>query len=658
MSSLASVKRWWQEYSGEEETPLDGDTPAWAVSLVAHVVVLVSMASIGLPEPVETEKPIAIVQTPTEENDVLLTPEPEMVISEERMEEVGAESEQSEEIAQAIAPTLAEESVVAVETEPAINSDIKIEPLDVVSTSPDTIDQTIAVKGTTGYATKGATGAVDRLTAEIRASLDQRPTVICWVFDQSVSLSAQRKEIAARLERVFDELGVDGSEKNRPDLLNLVFAYGNAVKQVTTKPTHDGDEVVAAINDIPVDDSGVENTFSAIEAAALKGKTLRFGPPRRNVMIVAFTDEVGNDQAKADAVAEFCRKQGMPVYVVGVPAPFGMKEVKMKFVEFDPKFDESEQWAVVEQGPESLYPEVVKIFTSGKFADEAMDSGFGPFSLSKICAETGGIYFCLHANRGATGRVTDGETAPMASRLRYFFDADVMRHYAPDYVSAAKIDKMLAGNRAMKALVDAARSSAVGGLESPTTTFPRIDDGQLAGLLGEAQKAAAKITPKIDSLYATLNAGLPDRDKIEEKRWQAGYDLALGRILAVKVRTDAYNIMLAQAKTGMKFKDPKNDTWELAASDDVSAVGSQTEKLAKQAKMLLERVVNEHPGTPWAMIAGEELRTPLGYQWKENYTGVAKRQMGGGGNNNPAPRADDKAKGLAPPKPKRPLKNL
>jgi hypothetical protein len=58
------------------------------------------------------------------------------------------------------------------------------------------------------------------------------------------------------------------------------------------------------------------------------------------------------------------------------------------------------------------------------------------------------------------------------------------------------------------------------------------------------------------------------------------------------------------------------------------------------------------------MIAGEELRAPLGYRWKEAYTGVAKRQMGGGGNNNPAPQADDKAKMIEKPKPKRPLKNL
>ena len=75
-------------------------------------------------------------------------------------------------------------------------------------------------------------------------------------------------------------------------------------------------------------------------------------------MDVAFTDEVGNDQQLADQTAQYCRKLGIPVYVVGVPAPFGMREVRMKCVEFDPKFDqgEDEQWAVIEQGPETLFP--------------------------------------------------------------------------------------------------------------------------------------------------------------------------------------------------------------------------------------------------------------------------------------------------------------
>jgi hypothetical protein len=655
MSSIEQARRWWQEYTGEEETPFDGDTPAWAVSLVLHVAVLLSMGLVGLPESPPRPPVITIVQTPeVVEDEVLLTPPQELAVSEERQDAAGTQSDESLEVAQSLAPVVADESIVPVEAAEDIVSDIKLESVDAVATGLE-LNADIAFKGDVGVGTTGAGGAVDRLTIEIAASLQQRPTLVCWVFDQSVSLAAQRKEIASRLDRVFDELGVTGSEKNRPDLLNLVFAYGQQVRSVTEKPTREAADVVSAIQDIAIDDSGVEMTFSAIRMAAERAKPLRFGPPKRNVMIVAFTDEVGNDQNLADQTAAACKAYAMPVYVVGVPAPFGMREVKMKFVEFDPKYDSSEQWAVVEQGPETLYPEVVRVH-SGRDGDEPIDSGFGPFSLSKLCAETGGIYFCVHANRDTRGRVSDAATAPMASRLRYFFDHDAMKGYRPDYVMAAKIDQMLAGNRAKKSLVEAARSSVLQPMEAPQTTFPRVDDGALALLLGEAQKVAARIQPKIDALHGILSAGAVDRDKIQEKRWQAGYDLAMGRVLAVKIRTDAYNIMLAQAKSGMKFKDPKNDTWVLQPSDDVSTVGSQTEKLAKQAKVYLERVVQEHPGTPWALLAAEELRTPLGYKWGESFTGVNKPQMnGGGGNGNPA---DDARRKLAPPKPKRPLKNL
>ena len=54
----------------------------------------------------------------------------------------------------------------------------------------------VVVRGAASAVTTGAAGAVDRLTAEIVASLGQRPTLVCWLFDRSVSLSAQRQEIA------------------------------------------------------------------------------------------------------------------------------------------------------------------------------------------------------------------------------------------------------------------------------------------------------------------------------------------------------------------------------------------------------------------------------------------------------------------------------
>ena len=655
VSSLDRFRLWWQEYTGEEETPFDGDTPAWAVSLVLHVTVLLSMALIGLPRAPAKPQPIAIVATEPVEPEVLLDLPEELAVSVEPQQEAGAQSKDALEMAQSLAPTIAEESILPVVLEDNSAVETDLEPVDIDPTGL-ALTADIAVKGDIGVGTTGASGAVDRLTVEIAASLEQRPTLVCWVFDQSVSLAAQRKEIAARLSRVFAELGMNKSQANRPDLLNLVFAYGKGMQQVIEKPTSEADAVVAAIENISVDDSGVEMTFSAIRAAAERAKPLRIGPPRRNVMIVAFTDEVGNDPQFADQTAQVCRTQGMPVYVVGVPAPFGMAQVKMKFVEFDPRYDGGEEWAVVDQGPETLYPEFVRIHP--REAEEPIDSGFGPFYLSKLCAETGGIYFAVHPNRGARGRVSDAEVAPMASRLRRFFAPDALKAYRPDYVAAVKIDQMIVANKAKKALVDASRSSQISPMDAPTMVFLRVDDGALALLLAEAQKGAAKIQPKIDALYGTLAAGAADRDAIKEKRWQAGYDLAMGRVLAVKIRTDAYNIMLAQAKTGMKFKNPKNDTWVLQPSDDVSATGSQTDKLAKQCRTYLERVVKDHPGTPWAFLATEELKTPLGYAWTETYTGVNKPSMGdgGGGGGNPA---DDQARArMAPPKPKRPLKNL
>jgi len=641
--------------TGENTHLRNGSTPAWLISLLIHLVVLVSMATVALREPSRSAPTITIIQPQEVEQDVLDAPR-ELTVADEQQTDVGAAGEPNGMgVALSLAPTLADEAVVPFEPERIVADEISLQPFDVLPTAA-ALDETVVVRGASGAGATGATGAVDRLTGEIAASLDQNATVVCWVFDQSVSLAGQRKEIAARLERVFDELGVNRSPARRPDLKNMVVAYGKTPTLVT-KATDDAAAVVKAIESIPVDDSGLEMTFTAIRSAASEASVFRRAP-RKNVMIIVFTDEAGNDQNEADKTAAFCRTFGIPVYVVGVPAPFGMKDVRFKFVDFDTKYDQDVQWAVVEQGPETRYPEVVHVH-SERLVDEAVDSGFGPFSLSKLCADTGGIYFAVHANRSVRGRVGNNQTAAMSSKLRQFFDPEVMRDYQPDYVSAALADKLLAANRAKQALVAAARAVEISPMASPTMIFPRKDDGALTQLLSDAQKAAARIQPRIDAPAEQLKAGLPDRDAIKEKRWQAGYDLSLGRVLALKVRTDAYNTTLAQAKSGMKFKDPKNDTWVLEESTDVSEVGSQTEKVSEQAVMLLERVVRDHPGTPWAFLAAEELRRPLGYVWVERYTGVnvPKANEGGDGGMPGAP-ADDEKRMLAAPKPKRPLKNL
>ena len=133
-------------------------------------------------------------------------------------------------------------------------------------------------------------------------------------------------------------------------------------------------------------------------------------------------------------------------------------------------------------------------------------------------------------------------------------------------------------------------------------------------------------------------------------RWQAGYDLAMGRVLAMLVRTNAYNTMLAKAKNGMKFEKEDSDTWDLQASDDVKAT-SALEKLSVQAREYLTRVREQHAGTPWAYLAERELSEPLGWKWTERHVGLdePRRNNGGGGGGNPK----DQLRKLEKPKPVR-----
>ncbi len=227
------------------------------------------------------------------------------------------------------------------------------------------------------------------------------------------------------------------------------------------------------------------------------------------------------------------------------------------------------------------------------------------------------------ATRG--GAVRKWETADYAANLQYFFDPDIMRRYKPDYVSVNTYLQRLESNAARRALVQAAAFTTTGTLESPQLRFPKLDEARFVTTVTNAQRAAAIIEPQLNRLYEILRAGEQDREEELSPRWQAGFDLAMGRAIAAKVRAESYNAMLALIKTKLKFDPPKNaqspqnNTWQLKPAD-ATETGSQDAKLLARAKMYLNRVVDEHPGTPWAMLAERELATPIGWRWEQSYT--------------------------------------
>ncbi len=609
--------------------PSAGDWAACAVSFAVHLAAMIVLASLTIFLPVRDG--LSLSALPVEVLDEELVAQ-EFQFSPDAYEQVGALGDKALDAARPSAPVEAAESQIAYDLTPTTAvGEIEVHEFDRTVFEGPNVPDNVIVKGAGSVGTSGAMGAVDRITHEILLSLDERPTLVVWLFDQSGSLKPQRESIAKRFDRVYEELGIIESAGNaafqhdEKPLLTAVASFGAGVELLTPKATDDLTEIKAAVRAVRDDESGTENVFQSVGFLAEKFRHPRLAKPRRNVMIIVFTDEAGDDLDALDATVALCRKYEMPVYVIGVPAPFGRENAYVKWVDPDPEFDQSPQWAPVHQGPESLAPERIKLLFGGREElEEQMDSGFGPFGLCRLTYETGGLYFTVHPNRETGRPIRPWETAAMASHFSMFFDARVMRNYRPDYLPARQYRQLVQSNRACGALVEASRLSAITPMENVRLRFARVDDAQFARDLSNAQRSAAKLEPKVAALAAILRQGERDRDAVTTPRWQAGFDLAIGRALAVAVRTEGYNAVLAEAKQGLKFKDETSDTWELRSADSVT-VSSALAKDAADARMYLERVVAEHDGTPWAIEAAQELREPFGWEWHERFTDVAGR---------------------------------
>ena len=649
----------------KQETPNQGATEPWyalfrrnlgpaAFSLTVHLLLAVVLGLFTMRLPL-TKKLAELVAVLPEEEPLLAN---EFEVSVEPSEKPGSLGDFGVDLAGASAihaGELVELTAPSIDETADLQSERSFE-----APKATSFLERVAARGPVAAATSGSQGAVDRITAEILRSLEQSPVLVVWFFDQSGSLNRQREAVRQRFSKVYAELGaiekagkdVFGKHGKDP-LLTGVVAFGENYAYLTRRPTNDLAEIQEAIGAISTDESGVENVFAAVLDAAKKFDAYRKSG-KRQVMFVIFSDERGDDPQLLESAIDRCRQREIPVYVVGVPAPFGRQQALIKYDYPDPRH--GSEWLPVDQGPETCLPEVINLrFSAGRGADDPLDSGFGPYALSRLCAETGGKYFAVHPSRPNSSSEQDERAdSDVAARLSQFFDPNVMVRYQPDYLSPKECEAAIRANAASTALVQAASEDAVdrlGPLEQPRLAFPFQSEAAFANLLSEGQRGAAKLEPKVARLYDTLSKGEAARPLLASPRLQAAFDLAMGRVLALKVRTESYNAMLALARAGMPFTKPESDTWLLRPSDEIS-VGSVLEKQAKSAKEYLQRVVDNHPGTPWAFYAKRELAEPLGWRWDEQHTGVNDLPRVAANNAPPPPRNDMPR--MAPPIPPKP----
>lgn len=589
------------------EGRLPRDLPAFGVSLAVHVAILSALGVMGIAAQVEMKREITsrVVDTSlpsfdqTEIQDIDQPDQPAVVNS------IGSSAPEFSVVAKdgAAPPPVAAKSDGEGPTTMLVAGNIS-RPGEIAMPSAMTISQTVAIKGTGAEHVGGVEGAVDRVAMEILNRLERSKTLVVWAFDASRSLLVEREKLAKHIEQVYTHINqLDKDQIAVGDaLLTMVVEFGEGRKAMLPAPTSDSSAIANAIRDVPDDTTGIETTFQTVASIVKNwGKFKDAKGQAYQTIVIVVTDEVGDDDQFLESAISTASAAKVPVYVLGSPAVFGKRDVKMNFT--DPKTKKTHYNLSVRQGPESVSLETIHLpfWYSGDQYDN-LDAGFGPYALSRLAGATGGIYFIT---RLGTSRLS--------------FDPNAMREYRPDWVSVDQYNKSLQKDPIRGAVYQAALITQQQLPGQPGLTFPPADTPDFKEAMERNQTTIARVEYTVNEALVPITQAAKLRDRETSRRWQAHFDLIRGRLLAMKIRCAEYQTACARMKKDpQKFKDPKSNAWRLVPTEEILS-GDKVEKVARETRALLQRVVDDHPNTPWALLAKRELKDPFGFKWQETF---------------------------------------
>jgi hypothetical protein len=120
-----------------------------------------------------------------------------------------------------------------------------------------------------------------------------------------------------------------------------------------------------------------------------------------------------------------------------------------------------------------------------------------------------------------------------------------------------------------------------------------------------------------------LEAGERHRAEEADPRWQANYDLIYAQLIAYQARIWEYGASLEAFIKNPKVvpltkpPDLRLLHWDVVVRKEI--LTEESKPYIERAKELFQVVIDNHPGTPWAARAQEEVRRGFGVDFRPDY---------------------------------------
>jgi hypothetical protein len=484
------------------------------------------------------------------------------------------------------------------------------------------------VSGEVGARVEGYGAAMHRITQELTRMMRQQPVLVVWLFDSSESMKDDREEIAKNFHKIYEELNIAKEEAKRRNqrfsaLETQIVAFGKDSKKLLPQPTDDLEAIRKAINNVPHDPSGIENTFTAISKVIDEYGT-GTARTKRKLAIVVVTDEAGLDDGMVEDTIVKAERFKSPIYFIGREAVFGYPYARVRWR--DPEPPNLTHWIRIVRGPETAFAEALQ-YDGFRGRYDSASSGFGPWGQVRVSKKSGGIFFFLASDEAdLVGRDATGP--------RKFEDL-AMKEYVPLLLSRREYEQERNKSEFRRTIwqVIVALNPHEGydpELSLRVWHYP-MDPQDFAQEAKRQFDRSVRAMGKMNEGIKILERIKPMRAKEASSRWRGAYDLAYAQLLSYRVRQFQFLLALDKhVKEKPKPKDPKHNEWNVRNTkkmlppdeQQVKATKIDMEELEKQRQKAIEAyefVMKEHPGTPWARRAEQELGWGFGITFESRF---------------------------------------
>ena len=229
------------------------EAPAWVISLLVHIFVILALAS------------AYFIIPQNEDLTVTTTIDEELNNEEYKFDATVTDMVGSDSQANTMSPSVEAAQKVGQEQQKQMEQlleekllEVQIPVVDSVPTPHEAeLVESFDATGATEH-TGGTEGAIDRMTQEIAGSLRERKTLVVWLFDESVSMERRRNEIADRFETIYKQLGQlkETKDADNKALKTAAASFSLDTHMLTDDPVTDVSVLIPKIREIQEPDYG------------------------------------------------------------------------------------------------------------------------------------------------------------------------------------------------------------------------------------------------------------------------------------------------------------------------------------------------------------------------------------------------------------------